>query len=465
MGVNIFNKVKSTIERYRMLDRGDRICVAVSGGPDSVALLRLLSLLASDYNLYLVVAHLNHGLRGNESNRDEAFVQELGRLMEVPVKSKYVPVNSIKREKGGSLEDICRKARFKFLKEVLKEEGLNKIALGHNLNDQAETIMMRFLRGSGMTGIKGMLPVRDNMYIRPLLEVTRKEILAFLKSECTGYVTDSSNSENMCLRNRIRNDLIPELQDHYNARLVENLGRMADVLRGEDDFIEGAVDGILTDWKIPVDGDTVKIKISEFKGLHCALQRRVIKLLLERISLKRKGIGYLHIAAVMDLINGERPNGFLDLPFQIRIEREYDNVFISKEKNHTTVGATPFCYPVEIPGVINIREAGIKIKFDIADTDDCDLNADKAVFMDYDAIKCPLEIRNMRPGDRIHPIGMDGTKKIKEYFIDKKISKKRRGRIPLLVDRESVLWIMGMRLSNRVRLTDMTEKVVKAEII
>lgn len=448
-----------------MLDRGDRICVAVSGGPDSVALLRLLSLLASDYSLYLVVAHLNHGLRGSESNRDEAFVQELGRSMGVPVKSKYVPVNSIKRKKGGSLEDICRKERFKFLKEVLKENGLNKIALGHNLDDQAETIVMRFLRGSGMTGMKGMLPVRDDMYIRPLLEVTRKEILEFLKSECTGYVTDSSNLENMYLRNRIRNDLIPELQDHYNARLVENLGRMADVMRVDDDFVEGAADGILTDWKIPIDGDTVKIKISKFKGLHSALQRRVIKLLLERISLKRKGIGYLHIAAILDLINGERPNGFLNLPFQIRIEREYDNIFILKEKNHAIVDATPFCYPVEIPGIIDIREAGIKIKFDIVDTDDCDLKSDEAVFMDYDAIKYPLEIRNMRPGDRIQPIGMDGTKKIKEYFIDEKIPEKRRSRVPLLVDRKSVIWIMGMRLSNRVRLTDMTEKVVKAEFI
>jgi len=465
MDVNFFNKVKSTIERYRMLDRGDRICVAVSGGPDSVALLRLLSLLANDYSLYLVVAHLNHGLRGKESNRDEAFVQELGRSMRVPVKSKYVPVNSIKREKGGSLEDICRKERFKFLKEILKEEGLNKIALGHNLDDQAETIVMRFLRGSGMTGMKGMLPVRDDMYIRPLLEVTRKEILAFLKSECTGYVTDSSNLENMYLRNRIRNDLIPELQDHYNEKLVENLGRMADILRVEDDFVEGAADGILTDWKVPVNGDMVKIKISKLKGLHSALQRRVIKLLLERISLKRKGIGYLHIAAILDLINGERPNCFLNLPFQIRIEREYDNIFISKEKNRATVGATPFCYSVEIPGIINIREAGIKIKFDIVAVGDCDFKSDKAVFMDYNAIKYPLEIRNMRPGDRIQPIGMDGRKKINEYFIDEKISEKRRSRIPLLVDRKSVIWIMGMRLSNRVRLTDMTEKVVKAEII
>lgn len=465
MDVIFLNKVKSTIELYGMIDRGDRICVAVSGGPDSVALLRILSLLTNDYNLYLVVAHLNHGLRGRESNRDEAFVQELGRTMKVPVKCKYVPVNLIKRRSGGSLEDICRKERFRFLEDILKGEGLNKIALGHNLNDQAETIMMRFMRGSGMTGIKGMLPIRDNMYVRPLLDVTRKEILAFLKSEGARYVIDSSNLENNYLRNRIRNDLIPKLQDHYNARLVENLGRMANVFRTEDDFIEGAAEDVLKDWKISVDGDMVRIKLSEFKALHSALQKRVVRLLLERISLKSKGIGYLHIAAVMDLINGERPNGSLDLPFQISVEREYDNILISKGKNHTSLITTPFCYPAEIPGVIDIQEAGIKVKFDIADIDDCDFKSDKTVFMDYNAIEYPLEIRNIRPGDRIQPIGMKGTKKIKEYFIDEKIPKKIRSRIPLLVDRKSVLWIVGMKLSNRVRLTDMTEKMVKGEII
>jgi tRNA(Ile)-lysidine synthase len=310
MKVTFINKVRRTIEHYGMLDRGDRICVAVSGGPDSVALLQLLRLFADDYRLHLVAAHLNHGIRSSESHRDETFVRELCRSMNVPVRTGYVSVYSIKNKDGGSLEDICRRERFRYLKEVSREEGLNKIALGHNLNDQAETIIMRFLRGSGITGMKGILPIRDNIYVRPLLEVTREEILTFLECEGANYVTDSSNLENIYLRNRIRNRLIPELQDYYNARLVDNLGRMAHVLRMEDDFIEEATENVLKDWNISGNENIITIYIPQFRSVHIALQKRIIKLLLERMTLKSKGIGYLHVGAVMELIAGEKPNGF-----------------------------------------------------------------------------------------------------------------------------------------------------------
>ena len=448
-----------------MIDRGDRICVAISGGPDSVALLQFLSLLAGDYELRLVAAHVNHGLRGKESDRDELFVKELGASMAIPVKCTYVSIKEIKKKEGGSIENICRRERFKFLKELSRKEGLNKIALGHNLNDQAETIIMRFLRGSGVEGLKGMLPLRDERYIRPFLEVTRDEILAFLKNEGMQYVTDSSNMERVYVRNRIRRDLIPELRDSYNDRLVENLGQMADILREEDDYFESIVERTLKNWEIHLHGDAVRITISQFKSLHIAMQRRVIKYLLERLSSKTMGIGYVHVMAVVNLINGNRSNGSLDLPFCMKIEREYDTLILSKAKDESALRAASFTYDVKIPGIIDIREADMRIKIDLVDGEDNDFTDDRAIYMDYNAIALPLEIRNVKEGERMQPLGMEGTKKIKEIFIDEKIPKKRRSRIPLLVDRKSVLWIMGVKMSDRVRLTNTTEKVVKAEII
>jgi len=465
MGVSFFNKVIRTIERFSMLQRGDRICVAVSGGPDSVALLRLLYLLSGKYSLHLTVAHLNHGLRGGESERDEIFVKELCESMGIPVKSRNVSITEIKKIEGGSIEDIGRRERYKFLNELSRMEDLNKIALGHNLNDQAETIVMRFLRGSGAEGLKGMLPVREERYIRPLLEVRRNEIVTFLDKEGVQYVTDSSNRDSAYLRNRIRTDLIPALRNSYNNRLVENICQMADILREEDDYFENEIARILKNWKITLDGDAIRINISEFRTLHCAMQQRIIKFLLRKVSLKKTGIGYAHIMSVCNLINSRRPNVSVNLPFHIRVEREYDILVFSRAGYPSTPGCSDFTYRVDIPATIHIREVDIKIKFDFVGVENIDFKNNRAIYMDYNAIRFPVEIRNIKTGDRMQPLGMEGKRKIKDIFIDAKIPKKRRCRIPLLVDRDSVLWIIGMKMNNAVKLTKMTEKVVKAELV
>ncbi len=454
-------KVRNTIEKHAMITPGDRVGVALSGGADSVALLHVLANLAPEHALELFTLHLNHGIRGEESDRDEAFVRKLAGSMDIPLESERVSVPALRKERGGSLEDICRDERYAFFERMARRHGLDKIALGHTLSDQAETVIMRFLRGSGLEGLKGFLPVRDGIYIRPLMEVTRDEIIFFLGEEGIPFVTDSSNRDETYLRNRIRGRLVPELKASYNVRLEENIGRTAEILRLEDDFIRESVAGIIAEWTI--DTDRARLPVPKLKKLHPALLWRLIKTILETHSPVKNGIGYLHVKAVADLIDGPSPSASADLPFNLTARREYDDLIIAPDDGSS--GGCDFSYEVQIPGSVDIAETGRRMVFDLVDAEEADGRSDNPVFMDCRAISFPLVVRNMRAGDRIRPLGMKGTKKVAALLMDEKVPKVLRRSIPLLADRSSVLWVPGVRLSDRVKMTDMTEKVVKAEII
>jgi len=452
--------VRETIERHAMLAPGDRVGIAVSGGPDSVALLHLLAGVAEEYALTLFVLHLNHGMRGKEADRDEAFVRKTAESMAIPFDSERVSIPDLRQERGGSLEDLCREERYAFFERAARRHGLDRIALGHTLSDQAETVIMRLLRGSGLEGLKGFLPVRDGMYIRPLMEVTRDEVASFLEERTISYVTDSSNKDTAYLRNRIRSELIPRLKT-YNARLEETIGRTAQILRMEDDFIAESVANVISEWG--VDLQAVRLPVSRLKELHPALLLRLIKTLLEGYSPGKNGIGYLHVRAVVDLIESPGPSASADLPFNLTARREYDDLVIGL-KGESSSGCD-FAYEVRIPGSVDITETGRRMIFSLAGADEADPRSENPVFMDCSAVRPPLVVRSIRPGDRIQPLGMEGSKKVATLLVDEKVPKARRRSIPLLADRVSVLWIPGVRLSDRVKMTDMTEKVVKAEII
>ncbi len=471
----MLKRVRETIEKHEMLQYGDRVGIAVSGGPDSVALLNALITIAPEYGLELSVLHLNHGIRGKASDNDEAFVREEAGSKGLPFRTKSISVPDIMKRKKGSLEDISREERYRFFEEIVSGDHLDRIALGHNMDDQAETVIIKFLRGSGMEGLRGMLPVRDRIYIRPLINVARSEIDSFLKKEGIGFVRDESNESTLFLRNRVRNELIPELREQYNNRLVDTINRTASILRAEDDFIGNTVEGILVDWGISRDESETRLEIKKLAALHEALRHRIIKELLEDKTSSKKGIGYRHVRAVLDLAEGENVSGILSLPLNVTVAREYDTIIIDRDEvvRHSSGGkpvsegeATEgFLYQVKIPSQITVPGADMGFRFKFVESDEINFGLRNAVFIDYNQIVPPIYIRNISEGDRIQPFGMKGTKKLSDIFIDRKIPKRKRGRIPLVADEKSVVWIPGIMLSQRVKITDMTEKVVKAEII
>jgi len=366
--MNLLRQVRITVERYAMLRPGDRILAAVSGGADSVALLRVLALLAPEYRLELTAAHLNHGLRGEEALQEEAFVRSLSAAMGLACVCKTIDVRSIR--KGRSLEEAAREERYRFLKEAAAGCGAGKIATGHHRDDQAETVLMHLIRGSGPGGLKGILPVREDRVIRPLFEVDRREILGFLDREGLSYRTDSSNRDPAFLRNRIRNDLIPALAKDYNPRIVEGLCHAAEILRQQEDYLQRATGRILKRWRIPPGAGEIHVPLENFLNLHESLRGRIIQTLLKAAAPSGRGIAFRHVEAVLDLCRRFRHGrASLDLPFRLVAETGDGSLRIGRDpgggaREGRGIRAPEYEYPLEIPGEILLREAGSTLRLE-----------------------------------------------------------------------------------------------------
>ncbi|HAJ27214.1 MAG TPA: tRNA lysidine(34) synthetase TilS [Syntrophus sp. (in: bacteria)] len=472
----MFGKVKKVIEKYRMIRPGDRALVAVSGGPDSVALLAILHKLAPELGISLVVGHLNHGLRP-EADAEERFVRELCLSMGLQMESARTDILELSRSQGKSVEDMARAVRYSFLDQTASLVNADRIALGHHLHDQAETVLMNLLRGSGPEGLKGMTPVRDRRYIRPLLYTSSFEIREFLAREGLSFAVDDSNLDPKYLRNRIRHELLPLLESQYKTGIERTLARTAEIIGREDDFMEDQVRLVLSDWNISESEDNLCLDISKLRALHEALACRIIKVLLERFSPDEKGVFFSHIQAVLDLAFLGKPSGRLNLPFAVEAKRDYGRLLLSRREEGGTGG--DYCYPVAVPGRIHIPEGGMLLDFSLIDAghqEVIELVAEKEVtkgewvvgrqksgqvYLDYDRLTLPLKIRRIHPGDRMRPFGMEGTKKLKAIFIDKKVAHGDRHRLPLLVDANGILWIVGACLNESVRITVGTRRVLK----
>lgn len=459
-----------------MLERGDHVLVAVSGGPDSVALLQALFLLSVEYQLRLTVAHLDHGLRGGEAKKEQEFVGLLCAGMGIACICKTVDIHELQAGSGKSIEEVGREERYRFLHTTAEGCGAQKIATGHHRGDQAETVLINLLRGSGPEGLKGITPVRGGHIIRPLLHVGRAEILDFLNREGLAYVVDSSNLSPMFLRNRIRNELIPELAKRYNPRIVEGLCHMAEIVRREDDYLDNSVRQILHQWGVVPGTAETLLPVTAFQELHPAMQARIVKYLLEAVAPSGNGIGYRHVEAVLAISRPSlRSHATLDLPCMIRVDREGGVLRIRRVRSRETrrdrrkerTAPASYSYPIEIPGTVYLDVPDKTVRFELITKPSGQemKNQPLAAFLDFERIAPPLTLRNYRSGDRINPLGMSGTKKVKSFLIENKIPRLVRNAIPLLVDDLSVIWIAGERISERVKVTEQTKKVLKAEMV
>ena len=455
----MIKKIEQTINKYHMLKQGDHVVVALSGGADSCALLLCLICLSETYGLKLVVAHFNHGLRHEESEGDEQFCRTLAQrcgLLFVTEKMRHPSI-----PKGVSPEDYFRQERYRFLDKVAADHGANKIALGHHLHDQAETVLLNILRGSGLDGLKGFLPMRENKYIRPLMDVSRQDIHDFLKDAGAEYREDSSNNSMAYLRNQIRIELIPYLKENYNPRIEQSLIRMADIIRRDDEFICGYVSDILTSPHIQKKQNEVSFSAEYFKTLHASLGYRLLKALLEGLVPDSKGFSSSHVQSLADLVINSASGKEISLPYRLKAEKEYDRIVIKSSWMEKT---RDYEYFIMIPGTIDLKERRIILSARQGTADEIDFNCIDRIYFDEDKIKKPLTIRNRRNGDWFEPLGTRGSQKIKKLLIDRKIPRPERNRLAMLADQESVIWIENMHLSERVKVLPETKNVLILEI-
>ncbi len=468
--------VAHTIGTHRMFQTGDTVLVAVSGGPDSVALVHILSALAPKYELQIAIAHLNHCLRPNESDRDQAFVAALAKQLEIPIYVERQDVRRYQKSHHLSLEEAARQVRYRFYRRIATQYGYDKIALGHHSDDNAELVLMFLLRGSGPSGLSGIPPVRNDIIVRPLINLQRTDILHYLAARDLGYVEDSSNRDLQFLRNKIRNGLIPGLQAEYNPNLTGSLNRLAFILDAEEKWIESLIQPILKAALVLEQQSRLGLSLTHLKHQPIAVQRRLIRKAIFRIKGNLRRIAFAHIEAVLSLAQKGPRSGMLDLPDGIRVFRDQDIMLISKERQKTRrrpgaslISTQPdFTYELSILGDILIKEAGLQIRFSEISKVQASVwrHADPRVaFIDLDKISFPLVIRNFRPGDRFSPLGVSGRQKVKKFFIDHKISKTERLRCPIVISRSKIIWIAGHRLDNAVKISPQTRRVLKAELL
>ena len=457
----MIKKVRKTIEKYKLLDKKDRIVVALSGGPDSTALLVALIQIAKELNFDIIVAHYNHGLRGTHSDEDEKNSQQLATKLGLIFISGKMDFKL--RQKGLSPEDFYRQQRYQFLNKVAQDYKAQKIALGHNMQDQAETVLLNLLRGSGLGGLRGILPIREGKFIRPLIEVSRGEIIAFLNETGISYCHDSSNENSIYLRNKIRSELIPYLQEKFNPKIVENLAQMAEILCQDDDYISNSVKQALQSTYIQNQPDGIALNIDYLKGLAPAIRSRLFKEALENLSPEKNGFSYKNIKDLERLVQAAESGKRISLPLAIVARREYDHLILTRDKAY--LKQVDYEYPVNIPGIIHVKETNRTISIEKTSRDKMDLQSKIKVYLDLDKIKQPIILRNRRDGDSFQPLGMQGRQKIKSLFINQKIPRNKRNETMLLVDQDSVIWIENMHLSERVKISAQTIKILCLEII
>jgi tRNA(Ile)-lysidine synthase len=446
------------VRRQNLFTNGETVIVAVSGGADSVALLDILHSLPEE-RLQLVVAHLNHGLRGEESDGDENFVASLAKQYGLPFVSRQSDVAALATTLRLSLEDAGRRARYAFLTDTAQSYGATSIAVAHHLDDQAETVLMRLLRGAGGSGLSAMASVSAGMVKRPLLPVSRQELEQYLKDRGLTWRTDSTNADTAILRNSIRHELIPMLR-RYNPQVSHRLAATAEILSLDEELLEqmtaAAYDRLASreGSNVVLDARTLA---TEPKGLRLRLYRRALSEL--RGDLQRIALNHLH--SIDDLINGERPSAKLKLPGDCFVQRSYDRVSFSPGPH---AAAAPWEIAITGEGRYPLPD-GRTVSVQQGTCPESLQSSPSLAYFDPQMVSFPWLLRSYRPGDRFRPLGMGGSQKIKALFINEKIPLCDRCRIPVLISSERIVWVVGVRLGEEARLKPATRAALRVEIL
>lgn len=437
-----------------MLGTGDKVVLGVSGGADSIALVYALREL-QDYDLELIVAHLNHGLRGDEAERDARYVEQVAGSLNLRFEYKEVDTLVFKEEHQLSLEEAGRMLRYGFFTDVLNKYNAAKIATAHTLDDQAETVLMRLLRGSGGLGLSGIPPVSGNI-IRPLIETRRSEIEDFLKSRGIKWIEDSTNKETVFLRNKIRLELLPELKT-YNPKIHTTLARTADILRVEQDYINTS--GMREFKRICSSmGAEIISDLREYKALHRALRFFILRHSIETVKENIYGISSHHIITADEFLLSESASGEIEFPAGITIAKGY-NYFLVTTKLELS---KEFTHQIPSTGYWDFPE--FQVQIDRVNTDTLEEEDEFTAYFDVDSIQFPFEVRSFKPGDKFIPLGMKNYKKVKNLLIDCKIPAFLRSRIPIFLIDGQIFWIGGLRMDNRNKVVNERIEVVKMKL-
>lgn len=457
--MHIIEKAKQTIQKYSMIQSGDSILVGLSGGPDSVCLLTVLDRLKPEFDLSLSAVYFDHGLRPEETPDEIDFCRDLCGSINIPFQT--TPLNVLEHAKTARLskQESARELRYRALKRLASDAGVQRIALGHHADDQAETILMRLFRGTGPSGLAGIPPIRKNI-IRPLIEIERKQIEQFLDTEGIGFMVDSSNLHDDYLRNRLRIHIMPAVKK-LNRDVIKTMARAADICREEERYFDVQVTKALMKLITRKTDHAIELFIRPLETMDTVILRRVLRRALDETRGLRE-VSFHHIDEMIHLIRSGQSGDRIYLPGERRVIKKYATLLISAEAQRK-METVPFdmTAPLPLNGSDMVLLTNVMHRSDWNGTFG---DGKRSAAFDADKLALPLTVRSRIPGDTFSPLGFPHRKKLQDFFVDEKIPRDERDTVPLLISGNTIAWVIGHRIDGRFAIDTTTQRIVQIDI-
>lgn len=461
-------KIVQTCNELQLIQTGQSVLCAVSGGPDSICLFRVCQYLENIYDIQLSVAHIHHGLRGERADHDADFVKNMARAANLPFHFEQVDVFAYQQKYRCSLEEAARDLRYRALTNICKTSGYQLIALGHHADDNAEQLLMNLIRGTGPKGLTGIIPKRsldkaqNIQLIRPLIYVYRNEIESFLKDMNQKWMIDETNENFTFLRNRVRHHLIPILKS-YNPNIKMSLNQLADIQRIDTQWQDTVADTIFLESIIHRDKNQIVLNSHNIKQHHLSVIRSVLRKAVYQFKGNLRRISYTHIQNLSHWLLMSGKTKKMSLPDNLNVK--ITNNKVTLRRNQIKKSADTFCYQIDGPGKIYVPECNMILQLDLlAENFVLKENyefSDNHVFFDADVVLFPLIVRNIEAGDRFQPFGMIGHQKVSRFFINQKVSRSKRSQAALLISQNKIVWVIGYRISQAASIVRSTQRVLE----
>lgn len=455
----MIDKVKAFINDNKLIQKCDKILVALSGGPDSICLLNILNSFKEEFDIEIAAAHINHMLRGEESIKDEEYSREMCKKLNIEFYSIQIDIDKISKEKNISHEMAGRDERYKFFRKISKEHGYNKVAVAHNANDQAETIIMNMMRGTGIEGLCGIRSKREDGIIRPILCLSREEIEEYCDRNNLNPRIDKTNLENIYRRNKVRLDIIPYMKNNFNKDIIETINRMATLIQVDNDFLEKECNKYYKLYCLKEDSKLIISK--EAFTLEKAILTRLIKKSFMDFANKFNNFEMKHIYDVIDLANNST-NKKVYLPNDIIALNVYGDIHLKAKRTKELEIEEVILSKSEINNKV-IEYGDYKIEFIVLNNkNNIEFSNNVLIkYFDYDKIRERLIIRKRKNGDKMIPLGMRGSKKIKDIFINLKIPAEQRDEVPILCFDNEIAWLVNFKVSESFKISKETKNIIK----
>ncbi len=451
----MIDKVIKTIFEFKLIIKKDSILVALSGGPDSVALLYLLCRIKKRFNLNLEAVHINHQIRPQASKKEESFCRELCHELNIPLHIETINIPKLAKEQKKGIEETARDFRYETFERIASESGLNKICLGHHQGDQAETVLFRILRGTGITGLKG-IPIQRGQIIRPLLNLSREEILSFLNENGIKYCIDQSNFNNDYKRNFIRNRLLKDIRKNLNPSVNSALVNLAETAVEEDKFLEKISAKMIRKSVSITAGGKIQLDLNSFNSYDLWLRRRVIRHCLTKVSNDNLMPDKTVVNRLVEFAINKGKEISVPGRIQVVVLKEF-LIISNRDKLIYHEDFRPGKQVKLITPALNFKISANRSK----SLPDFKKISKMTVYIDREKLDLPLIIRNIEIGDKCMFLGMKGRKKIGDYLTDKKIARVMRDEIPVVCDQKGIIWLVGQEISERVKITKSTKRIYR----